>query len=318
MRVAWVLPGQGSLRTGCLEQATATDGREALAPLAAAAERAIDQVQRATGRDVRALATDPGTGARTADAQPTILAASLAAAAALEAVGLRPDVVAGHSLGECTAAIVARSLDLDAGARVVAARGAAMAEACAANPGAMAAVVKLAPEAVAAVVDAHADVVIANDNAPGQVVIAGPPDAVAALRDPVREAGGRLVPLDVEGAFHSSAMSPAVPALAQALGGAPVADPVVPFVTGVGARTLTTGSAVADALLGGVLATVRWREVQLALAADGVTHLVEVGPGGVLAGLAKRTVPDLEIRTVAGPADAHALAVELGAVVGAP
>ncbi|MBW3568324.1 MAG: hypothetical protein KY410_10290, partial [Proteobacteria bacterium] len=81
------------------------------------------------------------------------------------------------------------------------------------------------------------------------VVIAGPPDAVAALRDPVREAGGRLVPLDVEGAFHSAAMSPAVPALAQALGGAPVADPVVPFVTGVGARTLTTGSAVADALL---------------------------------------------------------------------
>lgn len=317
MRVAWVLPGQGSLRTGCLEQATATDDRDELAPLAAAARRAVDQVAAATDLDVWTLADDPGTGARTAHAQPTILAASLAAAAALESVGLRPDVVAGHSLGECSAAIVAGSLDADAGARVVAARGAAMAAACTANPGAMAAVVKLAPEAVTAVLADHPDVVVANDNAPGQVVVAGPPDAVAELRQVVRDAGGRLVPLEVEGAFHSAAMSPAVPALAEALGAVPVADPAVTFVTGVGARPLSTGSAVADALLGGVLATVRWREVQLALAADGVTHLVEVGPGGVLAGLAKRTVPDLEIRSVATPSDAHALAVELGAVVGA-
>lgn len=317
MRVAWVHPGQGSLRTGCLEHVAATDGRDELAPLATAADRTVERVARATGLDVRALADDPATGARTAHAQPTILAASLAAAASLQAVGLRPDVVAGHSLGECTAAIVAGSLDVDAGARLVAARGSAMAAACSANPGAMAAVVKLAPEAVTAVLDGHPDVVVANDNAPGQVVIAGPPDAVAAVRDAVRDAGGRLVPLEVEGAFHSEAMSPAVPALAQALGSVPVADPSVSFYSGVGARNVTTGSAVADALLGGVLATVRWREVQLALAADGVTHLVEVGPGGVLAGLAKRTVPDLQIRTVATPADAYDLAVELGAVVGA-
>ncbi|WP_052666327.1 ACP S-malonyltransferase [Nitriliruptor alkaliphilus] len=314
VRVAWVHPGQGSLRTGCLEQATQTDGRTELEPLAVAAGRAIDRVARATGRDLRALATDPATGSRTADAQPTILAASLAAAAALEAAGLRPDVVAGHSLGECTAAIVARCLEVDAGARVVAARGAAMADACRAHPGAMAALVKLAPEAVEGLLADQPDLVVANDNAPGQVVVAGPPDAVAGLRDAARAAGGRLVPLEVEGAFHSEAMSPAVPALADALGGVPVGDPEVPLFSGVGARGLSTGSAVADALLGGVLATVRWREVQLALAADGVTHLVEVGPGGVLAGLAKRTVPDLEVRTIATPADAHALAVELGVV----
>lgn len=316
MRVAWVHPGQGSLRTGCLEQATATEGRDELAPLADAARVTIDRVARATDLDVRALATDPGTGARTADAQPTILAASLGAASALTAAGLRPDVVAGHSLGECSAAIVAGCLDLEAGARVVAARGEAMAAACTARPGVMAAVVKLAPEAVAALLAGHPDVVVANDNAPGQVVVAGPPGAVEALRDLVRGAGGRLVPLEVEGAFHSEAMGSAVPALAAALGGVPIADPVVPLVSGVSARRVPSGSAVADALLGGVLATVRWREVQLALAADGVTHLVEVGPGGVLAGLARRTVPDLEVRTVATPADAHALAVELGAVVG--
>jgi [acyl-carrier-protein] S-malonyltransferase len=317
VRVAWILPGQGSLRTGCLVEATADDGREELAPLAAAASRTLEQVAAATGRDVRALADDPGTGGRTADAQPTILAASLAAAAALEAAGLRPDVVAGHSLGECSAAIVAGVLETAAGARVVAARGSAMGAACADSPGVMAAVVKLAPEAIAAVLADHPDVVVANDNAPGQVVLAGPGPAVDAVRDQVRAAGGRLVPLAVEGAFHSAAMSGAVPALAQALDEVPVADPVVPLVSGVGARTLTSGSAVADALLGGVLASVRWREVQFALAASGVTHLVEVGPGGVLAGLARRTVPDLEVRTVTGPADAHALAVELGAVVGA-
>ncbi len=317
MRVAWVLPGQGSLRTGCLRRVAATDGRAELEPLAAAAARAATRVAESTGLDLAALADEPGTGARTAEAQPTILAASLAAAAALEAAGLRPDVVAGHSLGECSAAIVAGTLGLEDGARVVAARGAAMAAACAASPGAMAAVVKLAPQAMAALLAAVPDVVVANDNAPGQVVVAGPPDAVAGLRDPVRAAGGRLVPLAVEGAFHSVAMEPAVAATAAALSRVPLTDPRVPLVSGVSARALDTGVAVAGALVGGILATVRWREVQTALAADGVTHLVEVGPGGVLAGLAKRTVPDLEVRTVATPADAHDLAIELGVLAGA-
>jgi [acyl-carrier-protein] S-malonyltransferase len=317
VQVAWVAPGQGSLRTGCVRAATDHEGRDVLRPLADAAGRAVDGVAAATGRDLAALDADPGTGARTADAQPTILAASLAAAAALEAAGLRPDVVAGHSLGECTAAVVSGALTRSAGAAIVDARGRAMGEACAVNPGAMAAVVKLAPEAVAALTDGHPDVVVANDNAPGQVVVAGPPDAIDALRGDVRDAGGRLVPLQVEGAFHSGAMSTAVPALAAALDTVRVADPAVPLVSGVGARTLTTGGAVADALLGGVLATVRWREVQRVLVDRGVTHLVEVGPGGVLAGLARRAAPELEVRTVATPADAHALAVELGVAVGA-
>jgi [acyl-carrier-protein] S-malonyltransferase len=317
VQVAWVAPGQGSLRTGCVRAAIDDGGRDELRPLAAAASRAVAGVAAATARDLWALDEDAGTGGRTADAQPTILAASLAAAAALEATGLRPDVVAGHSLGECTAAIVAGCLAPDAGARVVAARGAAMGQACTTNPGAMAAVVKLAPEAVTALLDAHRDVVVANDNAPGQVVVAGPPEAIAALRDTVRDAGGRLVPLQVEGAFHSAAMSGAVPALAAALDAVPVADPTVPLVSGVGARSLTSGTAVADALLGGVLAAVRWREVQRALVARGVTHLVEVGPGGVLAGLARRSAPEVEVRSVATPADAHALAVELGALVDA-
>jgi [acyl-carrier-protein] S-malonyltransferase len=235
----------------------------------------------------------------------------------LRAAGLRPDVVAGHSLGEFTAAVVAGALSTHQGARVVAARGAAMAAACVAVPGGLAAVVKLAPAAVASLLDAHPDLVVANDNAPGQVVLAGPEAALAAARADVRQAGGRLVPLEVEGAFHSPAMRSAVAPLVRALDEVSVHGPEVPIVTGTEVRHLDTGPQVARALADGVLAPVRWREVQLSLAADGVTHLVEVGPGGVLAGLARRTVPALEVCSVATPSDAAALAAELGVVTAA-
>lgn len=314
MRIAWILPGQGSLRTGCLRALLDDDGP---ADLVAAAGDAITQVGAALDRDLVALADDPDAGTRTADAQPTILATSLALAAALRAAGLRPDVVAGHSLGECTAAVVAGVLDLTDGARVVAARGDAMGRACAAEPGAMAALVKLAPQAVTALLAQHPDVVLANDNAPGQVVVAGPPDAVAALRDDARAAGGRLVPLQVEGAFHSPAMASAGPDLVTALAATDAADPQVPLWSGVDVAPHTTATTVLDGLRDGLLHPVRWREVQQALADDGVTHLVEVGPGGVLAGLAKRTVPDLEVRTVATPTDAAVLAEELAPAVAA-
>lgn len=310
MRIAWMLPGQGSLRTGCLREVTGPDGH-APDDLLEAARAAVTAASDAAGRDLVALADDPDAGGRTADAQPAILATSLALTASLRAAGLRPDVVAGHSLGECTAAVVAGVLDPAEGVRLVAARGAAMGRACAEHPGAMAALVKLAPDAVEALLAEHPQVVLANDNAPGQVVVAGAPDAIGRLRQDARAAGGRLVPLAVEGAFHSPAMAGADAALRDALAGLTPRDPQVPLVSGVDARPRTTGASVLDALADGLLRPVRWREVQASLAADGVTHLVEVGPGGVLAGLARRTVPDLEVRTVATPADAAELATEL-------
>jgi [acyl-carrier-protein] S-malonyltransferase len=290
--LAFVFPGQGSHRAGALAP---WEGHPAMAVL--------DEVSAGVGRDVLALSEDPSAGGRTADAQPAILAASLVTWRALSDAGVEPTVVAGHSLGEYTAAIAAGVVGVEQGARLVATRGAAMGDACAANPGTMAAVVKLHPDAVTVLVDAIDGLVIANDNAPGQVVVAGTPDAVAAVKDQAREAGGRALPLDVEGAFHSPAMAPAVDAVRDAIAGLELAEPRVPLVSGSTASPLDDAGAIGDALVAGILSPVRWREVQLQLEAMGVTDLVEVGPGGVLAGLAKRTVPELTVHTIAGPDD---------------
>jgi len=292
MSLAFVFPGQGSHRPGALG---AWDGHPAAGVLA--------EVEAGLGRDVRALAEDPSAGSRTADAQPAILAAALVAWRALTDAGVRADVLAGHSLGEYTASIAAGALSVEVGTQVVAARGRAMGAACRATPGTMAAVVKLNPQAVEVLVDRIDDLVIANDNAPGQVVVAGSAEAVAKLREVARDAGGRALPLDVEGAFHSPAMAPAVPVVRDALEAAGAVDAVTPVVSGATAREATDATTLTEALVDGILSPVRWREVQLRFVELGVTTIVEVGPGGVLAGLAKRTVPELSVHTVATPKD---------------
>lgn len=297
MRIAFVFPGQGSHRAGAL---AAWRGR--------AAWSVLEEVEAGVGRDVVALCDDPEAGARTADAQPAILAACLVAWRALVDAGVSPALVAGHSLGEVTAAVAAGSLSVRDGAALVAERGAAMGAACAANPGTMAAVVKLAPEAVERLVDEDPELVVANDNAPGQVVLAGTPEAVARVRERVREEGGRVVPLDVEGAFHSPAMVPAVERVAALLAALELREPQVPVVTGTTAEPLGSAAEISRALVDGILAPVRWREVQQRLETLGVTHVVEVGPGGVLAGLARRALPRLEVLAVAGPDDLAAVA----------
>jgi [acyl-carrier-protein] S-malonyltransferase len=289
---AFVFPGQGSHRAGALG---AWSGHEAYA--------IVDAISEGLGRDVVRLSEDPTAGDRTADAQPAIMAASLVAWRALIDAGVRPDRVAGHSLGEYTAAVAAGALSVVDGTRVVAARGRAMGAACTQRPGTMAAVLKLHVDAVEVLVDGVDGVVIANDNAPGQVVVAGDPAAVEVVRQRAREAGGRALPLGVEGAFHSPAMAPAVDAVRAALDEASVADPDLTLVSGASVREIDRAAPLADALVAGILSPVRWREVQSRLAELGTTTLVEVGPGGVLAGLAKRTVPDLTVYSVAGPDD---------------
>lgn len=302
-RIAFVFPGQAAQRP---DMAAAWD--------ATSYADVFDRVGRAAGIALRTLANDAEACAMsTALAQPAIFATSIAAFDALVDAGVRPDVVAGHSLGELTAAVAAGVVARDDAAALVVERGRAMAEACAATPGAMAAVIRLDEEQIDRLVRNH-DVSVANTNAPGQTVLSGQPDVIAALRELVRELGGRLLPLEVEGAFHSPAMTPAMVRLDAALRRTRLTDPTVPVVSGTDGLPRHSADGVAKALVDGVLAPVRWVEVQFALAAF-ADVVVEVGPGEILKGCAKRTIPSVPCFSVATPDDVEALLPELAALV---
>lgn len=290
MRVAAVFPGQGSFAVGCTRAWVDHDH-----------DGVLDAVSGAAGFDVVQVADGSDLGRDTARAQPVILAASLAAWRALRRGGLAPAFVAGHSLGEYSAAAAADVLPVAGAARVVATRGSATAAACRQRPGGMAAVIKLAAAEVEELVERIDGLVVANDNAPGQIVVAGDVAALATLRGEVDALGGRLVMLDVEGAFHSPAMAPAVAAVREAFAAETVADPSVPLVSASRARVIRTATDAVTSLVDGILGSVRWRDVQLLLERKGVTDLVEVGPGRVLAGIAKRTVPSLRVHTADVP-----------------
>lgn len=300
MRIAFAYPGQGSLRAG---MASAWRGRT---------EADVFERVGAIARldDLAALADDPASGAQTAIAQPAIFAASLAAQRALDDAGIVADVVAGHSLGEVTAAVACGALTLGAGAQLVAERGRAMDAACDARPGTMAAILKLDIGKIEAIA-ADAGAAIANDNAPGQVVVSGTPLAVARVVDQAKDAGGRARPLDVEGAFHSPAMTPAVAGVETLVARLGLYDPGVPLVTGTTGDVLDSGAAIGRAIVAGILAPVRWRAVQERFAALGVEVVVEVGPGGVLTGLAKRAIPDIPVVAVGAPEDVPAVVEQL-------
>ena len=290
MRIAAVFPGQGSFFPGCTRLWSTQDP-----------DGVLTAVSDEAGFDIVDAGDGEGVGRDTRRVQPIIFAVSLAAWRALRRQGFAPDFVAGHSLGEYSAAAASEVLPLDAAARVVTARGVATAKACEDRPGGMAAVIRLAAAEVEELVEGIDGLHLANDNAPGQIVIAGDLAALESARERVDELGGRLVVLDVEGAFHSPAMGPAVDAVRDAFAAEPSHDPVVPFVSASRARVLTTAADAVSSLVDGVLAAVRWRDVQLLLERKGVTDLVEVGPGRVLAGIAKRTVPALRVHTVDVP-----------------
>lgn len=291
-RIAFVFPGQGSHRP---------DMASAWLPEAA---ELLDELSDATGLDLVAVADDAdGCGSSTRLGQPAIHAISLVVLAALREAGVRPQLVAGHSLGEVTAAVAAGVFTPAEGAGLVAARGRAMGHACRTTPGAMAAVIRVDLGEVERIIDAVDDAVIANINAPGQVVIAGTPAAVELAAEQLRAVGGRVLSLPVEGAFHSPAMTPAVVALSTALGWVPARDPQVPVVSGVDGALRVTADSIVKALIEGVLAPVRWMDVQQALADSAVDLIIEVGPGAVLTGLAKRTIAGIEIISVATPND---------------
>jgi [acyl-carrier-protein] S-malonyltransferase len=292
VRLAFVFPDHTAHRPGALRP---WRGHPAAAVL--------EEVEQRSGRDLAAMADEPDPARWTSDAQPAVLAASLVALRSLTQAGLRPDVVAGRGLGELTAAVAAGVLSAHDGATLATVRGAAMAAASEARPGGMATVLRLGRDAVEVIVDGIEDATIAADDAPGQLVVAGSPDALLDLRRGVRIAGGRVVPLRAAGAFHSPAMAAAVPRLAATLQRRALHEPRVPMISAVTADLVPSRSDVAAALVTGPQTPIRWREVQARLVTLGVTHVVEVGPGGGLAALAARTAPTLVVHHVAAPND---------------
>ncbi|HWQ68644.1 MAG TPA: ACP S-malonyltransferase [Patescibacteria group bacterium] len=232
----------------------------------------------------------------TANAQPAIMTVSMAALAALQREGIKPDYVAGHSLGEYSALVASGSFAFEDAIRVVRKRGEFMQEAVAPGVGAMAAILGLDRQSVYAVCEEAAQygiVEVANLNSPGQVVIAGKTEAVDRAIELARQHGAkRAVRLQVSAPFHCSLMEPAAQRLAGVLQATPIADPTVPLVNNADAELLTTREAVADSLVRQVTRPVRWEDVVRRLVKEGVTIFLELGPGKVLTGLIKRIAPE--------------------------
>lgn len=222
----------------------------------------------------------------TAWAQPAIFAASLAAWSERDDGADAPGWAAGHSLGEITALTVAGALEEADAVRLVAARGRLMQEAAAG--GMLAVMGKGAAEQAPEIADAHG-LSVANDNAPQQVVLSGEKDRLPAAREAAEEAGLRATELPVAGAFHSPLMEAAVAPFRRELDAVAVQPTDFPVFSCVTAGPV--GDDLRDTLAEGIIRPVRWRETVLALHAAGARRFEEVGPGRVLAGLIKRTVP---------------------------
>lgn len=287
-----MFPGQGSQTVG---MAAGLDAEPAMA--------VWDEARAVLGWDVRALCLDGevGTLAKTEVAQPAILTTSIAAAAALEATGMLPDLVAGHSVGEFAALVVARAMSFEDALRTVSVRAEAMGRAGAACPGTMAAVLGLdvgAVEAVCAGIDGVA--VVANVNTADQIVISGERDAVAEAGRAAKAAGARRVlPLQVSVAAHSPLMEPARLDVERAIRSATILDPAIAFASSVTATILDTEVQVSRTLAQGVTSRVEWLGCVTTMRAAGVEAFVEVGPGTVLGGLVRRIAPEAAVVSVA-------------------
>jgi len=291
MKIAMVFPGQGSQSVGMLRAYAGLPG--------------VDEVRRQAaevlGADfLKLLDEGPAESlSLTVNTQPAMVTADFAAFSAWRALGgPEPAMVAGHSLGEYAALVAAGSIGFRDCLPLVRYRAQSMQEAVPEGQGAMAAILNLDDEAVrAACAAAAGDEVVeaVNFNAPGQVVIAGHRGAVARAIDACRARGAkRAVPLPVSAPFHSSLMRPAAERLRGYLADVAIAAPRYPLVNNVDVSIETQPSAIKDALVRQAAAPVRWVEVVRRMAADGVTHVLECGPGKVLAGTARRIEDGLQ------------------------
>ena len=290
MKLAFVFPGQGSQTVGML---SGWGANPVIAAVMQRASAALDQ-------DLGAL-VEQGPAEElnlTVNTQPVMLACSVAMYEAWrQAGGAKPAFMAGHSLGEYSALTAAGTFTLEDAVRLVRIRASAMQEAVPVGTGGMAAILGLDDDAVLAVCQqASGDTIVeaVNFNAPAQVVIAGHKDAVERACVLAKEKGAkRALPLPVSAPFHSRLLEPAAAVLEKALNELPLNMPDTDVINNVDVAIADSTPAIADALVRQAWHPVRWVETVRAMKAQGVTHVVECGPGKVLAGLIKRIEPEL-------------------------
>ncbi|WP_372632882.1 ACP S-malonyltransferase [Cohnella sp.] len=305
-KIAFVFPGQGAQAVGM--------GKDAYES-SAAAKAIYDKADEALGYSISKLSFEgPEEELRqTANTQPALLATSVALLEVYKEQGVKPDYVAGHSLGEYSALVAAGVLEFADAVKLVRARGQFMEQAVPEGQGAMAAVLgaeRAALQALCSEITAAGTVVeLANVNCPGQIVVSGSAAGVAAVVERGKEAGAkRVIALEVSGPFHSSLMQPAADKLAEALAQAEFRDASVPVVANVHARPVASGAELRELLVKQVVSPVQWEDTIAYLIGEGVDTFVEIGSGTVLAGLIKKIDKSVRIVSVNSAAAASAVA----------
>ena len=308
---AFLFPGQGAQAIGM--------GKD-LAENFVASKNVFEEVNDALGQDLSRLIWygDIETLTLTENAQPALMATSIAAIKALEAEGIKFDqasYIAGHSLGEYSALCAAGSLSLTDTAKLLRIRGKAMQDAVPFGLGAMAAILGLDFETVSQITNSSSNDQIcqaANDNDPGQVVISGHKNAVEQTIELAKDAGAkRAVLLPVSAPFHCSLMQPAADIMAKALNDIKLEDPIVPLVANVRANEQNNGDMIKDLLIEQVTGSVRWRESIEFMSSKGVSEVFEIGAGKALSGMVRRINREISVNQVFDTSSVHAAVLKL-------
>lgn len=309
MKTAFIFPGQGSQTIGM--------GQE-LYNTYPAAKAVFEEVDEALDQRLSTLmfSGEEANLTKTQNAQPAIMAVSMAVLKVIESeTGKKitdlATCVAGHSLGEYSALCAAGSLSISETAKLLRARGLAMAECALQHPGSMAAILGLTFDQVKQILqNTNTDpeiVVIANDNCPGQIVLSGHVDALQTVMEVAKAAGAkRAIPLAVAGAFHSPLMAGAAEKMKEVLGQITLKDPLVPLVSNVTAGYVTDATMIKELLVRQVTGSVLWTDSLKFMAEQGINAFVECGNGKILAGLVKKTLPEAHVVSLGLPSDIQA------------
>ena len=308
---AFLFPGQGAQAIGM--------GKD-LAENFLVAKNVFEEVNDALNQDLSALIWDGDieTLTLTENAQPALMATSIAAIKALESEGIefgQASYIAGHSLGEYSALCAAGSLSLMDTAKLLRTRGKAMQDAVPFGVGAMAAILGLDFETVSQLTNSSANDQVcqaANDNDPGQVVISGHKNAVEETIELAKDAGAkRAILLPVSAPFHCSLMQPAADTMAKALSEIILKDPIVPLVANVKANKEVNGETIKDLLVEQVTGSVRWRESIEFMSSEGVSEVYEIGAGKALSGMVRRIDREINVNQVFDTSSVRAAVLKL-------